>query len=366
VQLQQIKIVQFKNHKSTSASFSENIVCFTGLNGMGKTNMLDAIHYLSTGKSAQNSIDSQNILKGQQFFTVEGTFESEEEYTIFCGFTQGRKKVLKNNGNEYDKLIDHYGRFPAVMVAPTDLVLVTEGSEERRKFIDSSISFFEKEYLTKLVEYNKVLQQRNSLLKQAKEDRSLNYSLLQVYNTQLEGLCNVLYPKRKGFIKELEPLFAQFANAINQEQEQLALHYKSQLEKESLSDLFKRNFDKETVLGRTECGIHKDKLEFSINGELLKKFGSQGQQKSYVLALKLAQAKLIESKTGRKPILLLDDLFDRLDDQRAARLLELANDTFEQIFITDTSKSRLKSALEKVNKPAQFFKVENGEVNEEE
>ncbi|MFY0675041.1 MAG: DNA replication and repair protein RecF [Bacteroidia bacterium] len=363
--MQQIKISQFKNHKSTALSFNKSIVCFTGLNGMGKTNMLDAIHYLSTGKSAQNSVDSQNILKGQQFFTIEGTFKSKEETNIFCGFTQGRKKVLKKNGNEYDKLIEHYGRFPAVMVAPTDLVLVTEGNEERRKFIDSSISFFDTDYLSTLVKYNQVLQQRNSFLKQAKETNQLNEGLLQVYNQQMHELCQALYPKRSEFINEVEPLFAQFANTINQDQEALQIKYKSQLANNDLFELFEKNFDRERILGRTECGIHKDKLEFSINGDLLKKFGSQGQQKSYVLALKLAQAKLIESKTGRKPILLLDDLFDRLDNERAARILELANDTFEQIFITDTSKPRLKSALEKVNKTAQFFKVENGEVDED-
>lgn len=331
---------------------------------MGKTNLLDAIFYISTGKSAFNNIDSQNIKKGEKYFTIEGAFafKNEDAETIFCGFTQGRKKVLKNNDVEYDKLIDHYGKFPVVMVAPTDLALVTEGSEERRKFIDSTISLFDKTYLQHLVKHNQILQQRNSLLKGAKEAGGLNKDLLQVYNVQLNELSAKLFPKREAFIKELSPLFNEFANDINQQQEALGLHYKSQLHKDDLLSLFEQNFERERILGRTEYGIHKDKLDFSINGELLKKFGSQGQQKSYVLALKLAQAKLAEAKTGRKPILLLDDLFDRLDDQRAARLLELTHAIFDQLFITDTNRQRIETALKKVGKSAQFFKIENGSL----
>lgn len=342
-------------------------MCFTGLNGMGKTNLLDSIFYLSTGKSAFTNIDSQNILKGHKYFTIDGTFSVETKADqIFCGFTQGRKKVLKNNNVEYEKLIHHYGQYPVVMVAPTDLALVTEGSEERRKFIDSSISIFNKTYLSQLVKYNQVLQQRNSLLKHAKENAKLNLPLLQIYNSQIEEYANVIYPIRKSFIKDLEPIFNAFVNEINNNQEQLELDFTSQLDHKKLSDLFDENFDRERILGRTECGIHKDKLNFKINGELLKKFGSQGQQKSYVLAIKLAQAKLTEIKTGKKSILLLDDLFDRLDDQRAAKLLELAHKTFQQLFITDTSKLRLQKALQNANKQAQFFNVENGEVNGEE
>ncbi len=332
---------------------------------MGKTNLLDAIHYLSTGKSAVNNVDSQNILKERKYFTIKGNFESEtsENSEVFCGFTQGRKKVLKLNGIEYEKIIDHYGRFPVVMIAPTDLVLVTEGSEERRKFIDSSISLFDKKYLSDLLKYNQVLQQRNSFLKSAKENQKLNLALLQVYNQQLNEISHSIYPKRKQFIAEIEPVFNEFVNQINKKQESLKLEFSSQLEKHDLLELFEKNFEREKILGRTEYGVHKDKLNFWIDNEQLKKFGSQGQQKSYVLALKLAQAKLSETKTGNKSILLLDDLFDRLDDQRAGHLLQLANETFVQLFITDTSKTRLQNALNKANVQAQFFVVENGKVN---
>lgn len=363
MRLNQLQLLNFKNHASTELSLQGKIVCFTGLNGMGKTNLLDAIHYLSAGKSSFNSIDSQNILKGEKYFTVTGAFQVDSEaYKVFCGFTQGRKKVLKLNDAEYEKLIEHYGRFPCVLVSPLDVNLITGSSEERRKFIDSSISLFDKAYLETLVKYNHVLAQRNKLLKQTREGAALNKGLLKVYDAQLAQLCEVLYPKRSAFIEELSPLFAQYVSDINLEQEALSLHYLSQLQKAPLLDLLEKNLDRDLILARTESGIHKDKLEFGIDGMPLKKFGSQGQQKSYVLALKLAQAKLVEGKTGRKPILLLDDLFDRLDDKRAARLLVLVDEIFDQLFITDTSQERLNKALKAAKKDAEFFSVSQGQV----
>ena len=330
---------------------------------MGKTNLLDAIHYLSTGKSYFNSVDSQNIKNGEKYFTLKAEFELEQQpHEVFCGFTQGRKKVLKANGLEYEKLVMHYGQYPCVLISPLDVNLVTEGSEERRKFIDSSISLFDKNYLDSLIKYNHVLGQRNSLLKQCREGAPLNSSLIGVYNAQLAQLCESLFPRREQFIKELSPLFAEFVAQINQKQEQLQLHYVSQLQQAPLAELLEKKLDRELILGRTESGIHKDKLEFSINEMPLKKFGSQGQQKSYVLALKMAQAKLVESKTGRRAILLLDDLFDRLDDERAARLLNLVDNIFDQLFITDTSQERLKKALKAAGKKAEFLLIEDGKV----
>lgn len=330
---------------------------------MGKTNLLDAIHYLSTGKSSFNAIDSQNVLTGEKYFTIKGTFDVDNEANeVFCGFTQGRKKVLKLNDVPYEKRIEHYGRFPSVLVSPLDVNLITGSSEERRKFIDSSISLFDKPYLGALVQYNAVLSQRNKLLKQHREGAPLDQALLSVYNAQLSQLCDRLYPNRSRFIEELSPLFAQYASEINDQQEALSLHYVSQLQKAPLLEHLEKNLDRDVILARTESGIHKDKLEFGIEGMPLKKFGSQGQQKSYVLALKLAQAKLVEGKTGRKPILLLDDLFDRLDDQRAARLLTLVDEIFDQLFITDTSAERLKKALGAAEKQAEFFTIEQGTV----
>lgn len=331
---------------------------------MGKTNLLDAIHYLSSGKSSFNSIDSQNILTGEKYFTLSGSFVIHDKASqVFCGFTQGRKKVLKLNDVEYEKLIEHYGRFPCVLVSPLDVNLITGASEERRKFIDSSISFFDKAYLETLVKYNHVLSQRNKLLKQTREGLTLDKALLSVYNAQLAQLCEGLFPKRSQFIEELSPLFAAYVSEINQKQEALSLHYLSQLQKAPLLEHLERNLDRDLILARTESGVHKDKLEFGIEGMPLKKFGSQGQQKSYVLALKLAQAKLIEGKTGRKPILLLDDLFDRLDDERAARLLVLVDDIFDQLFITDTSQERLQKALAVAEKEAEFFTITKGAVH---
>lgn len=333
---------------------------------MGKTNLLDAIYYLSSGKSYFNNIDSQNINHREKYFTLQGSFSTiEGSEEVFCGFTAGRKKVLKRNDVEYDKLAEHYGKFPAVMVTPLDLNLVTEGSEERRRFMDSTLSIYDKDYLQKLVQYNHVLAQRNSLLKQHREGEKLNKSLLQVYDGQLQAFSQLLYPKRRQFIEELSPLFNQFAGQINEHQEELKLRYDSQLSKENLLDLLAKNLEKDKVLGRTEVGLHKDRLEFKIGSSPLKKFGSQGQQKSYVLALKLAQAKMVEQKTGKKPILLLDDIFDRLDDLRAARLLELCHEVFHQIFITDTSRERLLAALQKAGKDGEFFEVKGGVVEAE-
>jgi len=366
VQLQSLELQNFKNHPKGKLRFNQSIVCFTGLNGMGKTNLLDAIHYLSSGKSAFNSIDSQNILFGEKYFTLSGNFKTpaEKVHTVFCGFTTGRKKVLKLDDLEYEKLLEHYGRFPCVLVSPLDLALVTEGNEERRKFIDSTLSFYDKDYLLQLVQYNQVLVQRNSLLKLAKDGAKPNQSLLQVYNEQLSSFCSSLFPKREKFIAEISGIFEQMANNINNENEKLEISYISQLQHDTLLHLLEKNIERDIALSRTESGIHKDKLEFGIEGQAIKKFGSQGQQKSYVLALKLAQAKLVEQKTGKKPILLLDDLFDRLDDQRAARLLALTDTIFDQIFITDTSQDRLKKTLENAQKKAQFFQVENGQVSE--
>ena len=329
---------------------------------MGKTNLLDAIHYLSTGKSGFNPIDSQNILIGEKYFTVSGTFSEENDSLVFCGFTQGRKKVLKLQGNEYDKLLEHYGRFPCVMISPLDIDLITDGSESRRKFIDGSISLYNKEYLQKLVEYNHVLTQRNIIVRGYHQGKGFDQDLLRVYNIQLNELVKILFPERSAFVEGISPLFNDFIQEINQNQEEVALRYVSQLQTTPLLTLLEQNLGRDLDLGRTNYGVHRDQLEFTISGKPLKKFGSQGQQKSYILALKMAQAKLVESKTGRKPILLLDDLFDRLDNERAARLLALVNNIFDQLFITDTSKDRLTETLKNANMDAQFFSVKDGVI----
>lgn len=342
--------------------FGEKVVCFTGLNGMGKTNLLDAIHYLSTGKSGFNSVDSQNIKTGEKYFTLSGSFTIEEEQEVFVGFTKGRKKVLKLDDVEYDKLYEHYGRFPCVMISPLDIDLITDGSEARRRFIDSSISLYNKAYLQKLVEYNRVLTQRNAMVKGYHQGKGFNQDLIRVYNVQLNELSNALYPEREAFIKGIDPLFNEFIQTINQQQEEVGLRYISQLQESSLMTLLEQNLGRDLDSGRTNYGIHRDQLEFTIGDKPLKKFGSQGQQKSYILALKMAQAKLVESKTGRRPLLLLDDLFDRLDNQRAARLLTLVGDIFDQLFITDTSKERMEQTLADADMKAEFYNVVNGAV----
>lgn len=368
MQLEKFKVENFKNHQSSSLDCGAEFVCFWGLNGSGKTNLLDAIHYLSTGKSYFNSLDSQNIKKGEKYFTLSGSFSKKSEdqhFEIFCGFSQEKKKVLKSDGLPYDRISEHYGKFPAVLIAPQDLQLVTEAHDLRRRFVDSGISLFSQPYLNTLVKHNKILQQRNALLKKAQEGGAFDSSLFEIYNAQLNEAAVKIHAERKAYLEELAPKFNDFMAQINQGYEQMDISYKSDLNEHSLTELWKKYSEKERILGRTEYGVHKDKIVFSINQMPLKKFGSQGQQKSYVLALKLAKAELSKSKTGYKPILLLDDFFDRLDTERAERLMDLIHRNFGQKFITDTTDHNLNKSFAQINCTALFYKVEDGEIKKQ-
>jgi DNA replication and repair protein RecF len=339
--LKKISIVNFKNIESQTFDFQKKINCFVGNNGVGKTNVLDAIYYLSFAKSYFNTIALQNINHDASFFMIEG-----------------QKKILKRNDKVYEKFSEHVGQFPLVIISPADRDLVTEGSETRRKFIDGVISQQNKHYLNDLISYNKVLTQRNALLKYFAANRTFDSLNLSVYDEQLSEYGTRIYQVRKQFLEVFIPIFNQKHQVISGDSEQVNLLYKSQLHDFKMNDLLKKSLDKDKILQFTTAGIHKDDLSFDIGDHPIKKFGSQGQQKSYLIALKLAQFEFIKQKSAIIPILLLDDIFDKLDEIRVAQIIALVNkDEFGQIFITDTHPERTENIVKMSNNPYQIFKL---------
>lgn len=357
--LERLSIVNFKNIASQSFDFQEKINCFLGNNGVGKTNVLDAIYYLSFTKSYFNAVAIQNIKHGENFFMIEGEYIiNNRKETIVCSLKKGQKKVLKRNSKSYEKFSEHIGQIPLVIISPADRDLVIEGSETRRKFIDVVISQQNKTYLKELLAYNKVVSQRNALLKYFAANRTFDALNLEVYNTQLIDLGTKIYEVRKAFLEEFIPIFNAKYQIISDNKEQVNLLYKSQLHDFNMAVLLEQSLEKDKILQYTTTGIHKDDLSFEIGNYPIKKFGSQGQQKSYLIALKLAQFEFIKKQSGVTPILLLDDIFDKLDENRVAQLIDLVNnDEFGQIFITDTHLERTENIIKQSNKPYQIFKL---------
>jgi DNA replication and repair protein RecF len=357
--LQKISLVNFKNIDSQSFDFQEKINCFVGYNGVGKTNVLDAIYYLSFTKSYFNTVAVQNIKHGEGFFMVEGDyFLNNRNEKIICSLKKGQKKVLKRNGKAYGKFSEHIGQFPLVIISPADRDLVIEGSDTRRKFIDGVISQQNKTYLLDLIAYNKVLSQRNALLKYFAANRTFDALNLSVYDEQLTSYGTKIYEVRKEFLAAFIPIFNEKYQIISGDKEQVNLTYKSQLHNFTMQDLLKKSLEKDKILQYTTAGIHKDDLSFDIGEYPIKKFGSQGQQKSYLIALKLAQFEFIKQQSKVTPILLLDDIFDKLDENRVAQIIDLVNnDDFGQIFITDTHSERTENILKQGNKKYQIFKL---------
>ncbi len=356
--LKKLSLVNYKNITSELFDFDAKINCFVGNNGVGKTNVLDAIYYLSYTKSYFNAVATQNIKHGEDFFIVEGDYLVEDKRTekIICSLKKGTKKVVKRNGKAYEKFSDHIGNFPLVIISPSDRDLIVEGSDTRRKFMDGVISQQDRLYLKKLVNYNKVLTQRNALLKYFAANRTFDALNLSVYNEQLSELSSYIYEKRRWFLNEFEPIFNACYQEISNSSEEVKLHYKTQLNDTSLLILFEENLAKDRVLQYTSVGIHKDDLQFELNGYPIKKFGSQGQQKSFLIALKLAQFEFMKQLTGKKPILLFDDIFDKLDENRVTQVINLVNkDHFGQIFITDTHSDRTESVVKKTAQPYKIF-----------
>ena len=308
--LQNLKITNFKNYTEAGFNFSQKINCLIGNNGAGKTNVLDAIYYLSFCKSYFNPIDSQNILHDESFFAIHGKFSISKNGgdTVSCIQKRNRKKQFKYNDKEYERLSDHIGLLPLVMISPYDRDLINDGSDVRRKFIDSVISQFDKIYLDDLINYNKALQQRNTLLKRFVEQNFFDPSLLEIWDDQMSKLGEKIFTKRKEFLIEFTPLFQHYFNFISGGNEKVGLYYESQLEDKNLKSLLSDAIEKDRITKFTNTGIHKDDLSLRINSYPVKKFGSQGQQKSYVIAIKLAQFDYTRRIKDFKPILLLDDI----------------------------------------------------------
>ncbi|HZH55155.1 MAG TPA: DNA replication/repair protein RecF [Sphingobacteriaceae bacterium] len=363
--LKTLQLFNFKNYNEAKLQFSPAVNVFTGENGAGKTNLLDAIHYLSLCKIYFNPIDSQQIKQGTDWIMVQGSFEKEEiESQISCSVKRNQKKVFQKNKKEYPRLADHIGQFPLVMISPSDTGLIMEGSEERRKFMDNVISQTDSQYLDHLIAYNRCLLQRNSVLKQAGKTGRLDPSLLEVLDAQLISYGEHLFQKRKGFMEEFLPEFERHYHFISSDAEAVQLRYESQLQEARFIDLLANSADRDRLLERTNCGIHKDELVFSIHGGMpLKKFGSQGQQKSFLIALKLAQYTYLHRLKGFKPLLLLDDVFDKLDDFRVRKLMEMvSHDEFGQLFITDTEADRIIRIFEGIEAEVRYFTIHKGTV----
>jgi DNA replication and repair protein RecF len=362
--LQSLSLVNFKNFGEAEISFSPRINCFVGDNGVGKTNLLDAIHYLCLCKSYFNPVDSQNIQHNQEFSIIQGLFQGASKTSeIFCGIHHSKNKVFKCNKKEYEKLSHHIGNFPVVMISPQDAVLIMEGSEERRRFMNSVISQYDRTYLENVILYNRLLAQRNKLLKDAGWSGRFDESVLEIYEAQMISPANQIYQSRTVFSEKMIPVFRKYYHQIAPEQEEIGLTYHSPLSDHSLESLFQNSRDKDRIMQYTTQGIHKDDLVLKLNGYPLKKTGSQGQQKTFLVTLKLAQFDFIKEMKLIKPILLLDDIFDKFDESRVKQIINLvADEHFGQIFISHTDEARMHAILEEMQTDYKLFRVNNGNV----
>ena len=362
--LHKLSLVSFKNYAHAEIVFSERFNCITGNNGEGKTNLLDAIHYLSFTKSYFNPLDSQNIFHDAPLFVIQGEFllgEKEEE--VFCAQKKGERKQFKLNKKEYSRFAEHIGLFPVVLTSPSDIELILEGSEIRRKFADSIISQYDRQYLEYIIAYTKVLLQRNAQLKQFSKNGNFEVEHLRIWDVQLIELGNKIFKKRKEFSAEFEPIFQKYYELISGGKEKVEMAYQSQLSNRDFEALLNEAQDKDRGMEYSTVGLHKDDWEFRMNKFPIKKFASQGQQKSYLLAVKLAQFEFVKQHRQIIPILMLDDIHDKLDEQRTKHLIELVSgDGFGQVFITDTSKERIQKLFTEVNLEMKIFKVKDGEV----
>lgn len=360
MRLDWLHLLNFKNWEDASFSFGKGITCITGNNGKGKTNLLDALYYLCFTRSFLNTSDTQNIRQNEGFFMIEGRFNKEgNEEHIQVSFKRGQKKGVRRNKKEYEKLADHIGLLPAVMICPQYNSIIIGSAEERRRWLDMLLSQFDNIYLQNLINYQRVLQQRNILIKQMAESGRWDESTLSIYDAQLAKYGHDVYNVRKAFISDFMSVFNLQYEYITSGSEETSLELVSQLDKgDNLMDLLQKNRGKDRSLQYTSQGIHKDDLEFMIKGMSVKKFGSQGQQKSFLMALKLAEHHFLSTKLKLSPILMLDDVFDKLDEQRIKQLLKKVSDeNFSQVLITDTGSSRLKELFTELGIQAQFYEI---------
>lgn len=333
-----IKLNNFRNHSERSFAFEAKVTAIVGNNGTGKTNLLDAVYYLCLTKSNLYADDKQNVKHGSDFFRLEGNFELKNENTnVVCKYSGSRKKEFFFNEIPYTKLSEHIGKIPCVMICPADAEIVLGGSEERRKVIDNTLSQTDQQYLNNLVQYNKVLAQRNAALKQFAETGKTDKNLLTIYNEQLVAFGNYIFEKRAAAFKEILLYFKQVYSQISDAENEADFSYKSQLENNNFAELLEKNLQRDLILERTEIGIHKDDVEFFLHSFPLKRFGSQGQQKSFMLAFKLAMFLYLQAATKTTPILLVDDVFDKLDKKRGQNLLNFFNsDKTTQVILSHT------------------------------
>ncbi|MEQ8470134.1 MAG: DNA replication/repair protein RecF [Marinoscillum sp.] len=359
-----LKLTHFKNYESLDIGFSAGINCIVGKNGMGKTNLLDALHYISMTRSALNTVDQQNIAYEQLFFAINGKVDmAGKQKSVNCYFEQGKKKILKVEGKELEKLSDHIGNFPSVLITPDDTEIIKEGSEVRRKFFDSVISQHDRDYLEALMAMQRLLKQRNSFLKQNDGRRNIDKNLITVYDESLIPLFKSVAGKREIFLKDFSPYFSENYAQIFEGNELATIEYRSPVLAGNFEKTYKESLEKDIILQRTSMGAHKDDYVFKLNQRPIKKFGSQGQQKSFIIALKLAEYDYLKSLKGFSPLLLLDDIFDKLDDERIQRLVELLTDAkrFSQIFITDARAERSRQYFE-AEKDVSFYEIEEGKI----
>jgi DNA replication and repair protein RecF len=364
--LKKLSLTNFKNYGQSDLEFSPKINCIVGNNGVGKTNILDAIHYLSLTKSFFNNIDSISIKHDEDFFIIQGLFVKDgEEDNIFCSFHRQKQKMLKRNGKEYERLSDHVGRYPVVMISPADNALISEGSDERRKFMNKIISQYNAEYLDSALNYNKALQQRNRLLRDFNAYNNFDSEMLSVWDAQLIKYGKFVYSERETLVNELIPVFREYYSLVSNQKEKVRLKYRSHLSEGDFSELMNNSLGKDRSLEYTTVGIHKDDLLFEMNGYSVRSLGSQGQQKSYLVALKLAKFDYIKKKAGFAPILLLDDIFDKFDAERVAQIIRLVgNHRFGQIFITDTHQDRLHEILNTLDTDYKLFRIRETGIDE--
>ncbi|MFX0558346.1 DNA replication/repair protein RecF [Maribacter sp. CXY002] len=357
--LKSLSLVNYKNFESKNLEFDAKINCFVGDNGVGKTNILDAIYHLSFGKSYFNPVSSQNIKHDADFFVIDGRFEkNDREEKIACSLKRNNKKIIKRNGKPYERFADHIGLLPLVIISPADRDLIIEGSTVRRKFIDGVISQSDKEYLQALINYNKVLSQRNALLKYFAVNHTFDANTLAVYNGQLTNYGKVIFEKRTAFLNVFIPIFKEQYKAITGQAEDVDITYDSKLLSQEFSKLLVTNLDKDRALQYTSVGIHKDDLNFTILDYPIKKFGSQGQQKSFLIALKFAQFHFMQAISKTTPILILDDIFDKLDENRVSHIISLVNkENFGQIFVSDTHAERTEDVVKKIHQTYKVFKL---------
>ena len=368
--LEKLSLINYKNITEATLELSPKINCFIGQNGVGKTNVLDAIYYLSFCHSANNPIDSQVIRHGEEFFMIEGEYSGQltvDSYdylklSVSCGMKRGQKKHFKRNKKEYKRLSEHIGLIPIVVVSPSDTLLIEGGSEERRRLMDMVISQYDSTYIEALNRYNKALQQRNTMLK-AEEEPDID--VISIWEEQMASAGEHIYKCRDAFVKEMVPIFQRYYETISGNQEKVALNYISHCQRGPLLEVMQRDRFKDRAVGYSLHGVHRDDLEFILGDHLMKREGSQGQNKTFAISLKLAQFDFLKRTNSKTtPLLLLDDIFDKLDARRVEQIVNLvAGDEFGQIFITDTNRDHLDQILSASSHDYRIFHVDNGDIN---